>query len=59
MSTWISVDIKPTENDWPIVCASIENGEIAEVDARFNYGWDVNYFPQWVTHWMPLPEPPK
>lgn len=72
MSEWISVkDRLPDECDNLVL--AIANGkpcrnitlEDAYVLASYvpNEGWIIDEWPMWeeaeVTHWMPLPEPPK
>lgn len=58
---WISVeDELPKENGWYLVCNNIHDYghclyEIAEYYARFR-SW---IWAHTVTHWMPLPQPPK
>lgn len=71
MMEWISVkDRLPRDNTFALVCVSgkpkknisLENAyELAEFD--MDEGWILEMWPEWegpkVTHWMPLPEPPK
>ena len=61
---WISVkDRMPEKMEW-VLCAC--RGNIIEV-LRYDHimdDWDTTmpnrgYFKNFVTHWMPLPEPPK
>lgn len=70
MSEWISVKDRLPEPD--VLILVIANGkphknitlegayELAEYDPE---GWILEMWPEWmdaeVTHWMPLPEPPK
>ena len=59
MSEWISVeDMLPEYNRKVLVL--LETGEIW-IDEYIDRGY-AEYFAVWhglVTHWMPLPEPPK
>ena len=68
MPEWISVDDRLPEpkhefdaRNWYLVALS--NGVVKELAYEFNnnsvfgYGWRETAYP--VTHWMPLPEPPK
>ena len=65
---WISVDDRLPEpkhefdaRNWYLVALS--NGVVKELAYEFHnhsvfgYGWRETAYP--VTHWMPLPEPPK
>ena len=65
---WISVDDRLPEpkhefdeRNWYLVALS--NGVVKELAYEFNnnsvfgYGWRETAYP--VTHWMPLPQPPK
>ena len=65
---WISVDDRLPEpkhefdaRNWYLVALS--NGVVKELayefhnHSVFSYGWRETAYP--VTHWMPLPEPPK
>ncbi len=60
--TWTSVkDHKPDEQEWVIIGSSIHETTSWAVylDGEF-VNPDLNYFKiEGVTHWMPLPEPPK
>ena len=68
VSKWISVDDRLPEpkhefdaRNWYLVALS--NGVVKELAYEFHnhsvfgYGWRETAYP--VTHWMPLPEPPK
>jgi hypothetical protein len=59
MMEWISVkDRLPEKNTTVIVC-SISDGHIQIKDFKGDEkNWITNYLEK-VTHWMPLPEPPK
>lgn len=71
MSEWISVDERlPTDNDSVLVCIKFVNDDSGEsqceVASVFDHpeAWrgenNSNNKCNWyVTHWMPLPEPPK
>ena len=65
---WVSVDDMPPEpkhefdeRNWYLVALS--NGVVKELAYEFNnnsvfgYGWRETAYP--VTHWMPMPQPPK
>lgn len=60
---WISVDERLPE-DGKNVLVHVTNPAVwwnVDVDWRTEGGWAVNADSDWhiVTHWMPLPEPPK
>ena len=51
-----------TSSDLVIVCAEYENGErIIKTASTIDGVWKVkdSFYPCRVTHWMPLPQPPK
>lgn len=51
-----------TSSDRVIVCAEYENGErIIKTASTIEGVWKVkdSFYPCRVTHWMPLPQPPK
>lgn len=51
-----------TISDRVIVCAEYENGErIVKTANTIDGNWKVkdSFYPCRVTHWMPLPQPPK
>lgn len=64
MSEWVSVkDRLPSKKDIGtqfLLYVSNEDGE-TYFDVSYWFGRDVNLSFTWrnVTHWMPLPEPPK
>lgn len=70
MSEWISVkDRLPDNDDFVLAIVSGKTGSIkldnAYELAQFSMdeGWILEMWPEWedpkVSHWMPLPEPPK
>lgn len=64
--TWISVKDRLPEYNVPVlVFDQLENMHVYQLDNDALYGdtW-VDYYDQnikvnWITHWVPLPEPPK
>lgn len=69
---WVSVEDRLPENDNPVLCWYLSGDgnyyHTVGICLRFNFGyiWDVEidandcgYGCKKVTHWMPLPEPPK
>jgi hypothetical protein len=55
MSEWISVeDAKPADRTAVIVVMDHGDSKVTDV-----YYWDRFWSANNVTHWMPLPEPPK
>jgi hypothetical protein len=65
MSEWISVKDRLPENEVDAILAILLNGNYyVMIGRRSGYVWDIYTLDgiQWVnsvTHWMPLPEPPK
>ena len=68
MSEWISVEDRlPDENNDEFICyVSNKNDKSVDFVSAFVYEngefGDTKYgnnFNKWLTHWMPLPEPPK
>lgn len=71
MSEWISVkDRLPNENECVLVIVSGKPSENITLDGAYELaeydpveGWILEMWPEWgsavVTHWMPLPQPPK
>jgi hypothetical protein len=69
MSEWISVDDRlPCENAMYIIC--FDNKVVCEASfyrcpEYYNFNWqcpvtfDNIGYEECITHWMPLPEPPK
>lgn len=62
MSEWISVDDRlPDENIIVLVCDG-DDVEMGSHDRHFGwaiYEWGGPSSRSFVSHWMPLPEPPK
>lgn len=63
MSNWISVEDKLPEEGVKVLC-SYENynkhaGFIVAMFVNGSFYGGGNYAPRGITHWMPLPEPPK
>ena len=53
---WISIDER-TPNNYEAVLVYFDNGKNPGIDIfTWNDKW---YKPNSITHWMPLPEPPK
>ena len=70
MCDWISVNDRLPEPTIPnqqrgIYIVALSNGVVRELAYEFNHyynmiynvGWHTTAYP--VTHWMPMPEPPK
>lgn len=59
---WISVeDEKPKADGNYLVFINKRGGiyEVAWFDHEISYFWIAGAFASYITHWMPLPEPPK
>ena len=67
MSEWISVNNELPKDRFEVLfyiaeLCQIELGKYNEVSKRWMLPGREHYFVSgnnWVTHWMPLPEPPK
>ena len=72
MSEWISVKdrLPETEDDFVLVIVSGEPRKNIKLQSAYELatyntedGWILEKWPDWmcakITHWMPLPEPPK
>jgi len=67
MSEWISVRNRlPELNEYVLVCTELKWISVARMfssDDGCPYQWiseDSSYIDsRWITHWMPLPEPPN
>lgn len=57
MGEWISVDEKPQPLEESSICYSLGNARDKEPHIRIRHPIVENCSD--VTHWMPLPEPPK
>ena len=58
MSGWINVNVKMPDDDETVMIAV--DGETWMGFRDGDYGWrDITSGRCTVTHWMPLPEPPK
>jgi len=66
MSEWISVEDRlPEQGDYSVF-AAFDNGSVEPVSS-YNFPTDMVHVEDWlrdkvtpkITHWMPLPEPPK
>ena len=58
MSEWISVKERLPEKEAKVLTFGVYGYSVNYRD-RFSGKWrGVNGKPQWITHWMPLPEPP-
>ena len=63
-SEWISVEERLPEADVEVLVVVKIGDRVSVVTDRiyankwFNYG-KIGHLPGYVTHWMPLPEPPK
>jgi hypothetical protein len=56
---WIPVSERLPEKDVKVLTFGVYGFSVNYRD-RFSRKWrGVNGKPQWITHWMPLPEPPK
>lgn len=56
---WIPVTERLPEKDVKVLTYGVYGFSVNYRD-RFSGKWrGVNGKPQWITHWMPLPEPPK
>ena len=58
---WIPVEDALPETDTPVICY-MRSGQILVMELSDDDGWYcgiTRYNPRAVTHWMPLPEPPK
>lgn len=56
---WISVEDRLPEKDVKVLTFGVYGFSVNYRD-RFSGKWrGVNGRSQWITHWMPLPEPPK
>ena len=56
---WIPVSERLPEKDVKVLTFGVYGFSVNYRD-RFSGKWrGVNGKPQWITHWMPLPEPPK
>ena len=59
MQKWIPVTEMLPEKDVKVLTWGVYGFSVNYRD-RFSGRWrGVNGRPQWITHWMPLPEPPK
>jgi hypothetical protein len=62
-SKWISVDERlPDEDGWVIVSGGLDSFAASYLDGKFYYANGVNCGSRevfYVTHWQPLPDPPK
>ena len=63
MSEWIRVEDRLPESD-DSVLVFIQNShdeeiEIASYNPNRRRAWDIDWLNATVTHWMPLPKPPK
>ena len=63
---WISVEERlPEENAEVLCCCKMQKGDVYyTLGVNYRNGWSFDNDPyaehdQTVTHWMPLPEPPK
>ena len=58
---WIPCSERMPETDTPVICY-MRIGQILVMELSDDDGWYcgiTRYNPRAVTHWMPLPEPPK
>lgn len=56
---WIPVSERLPEKDVKVLTFGVYGFSVNYRD-RFSGKWrGVNGKPEWITHWMPLPEPPK
>lgn len=59
VSKWISVKDRLPEKDVKVLTFGVYGFSVNYRD-RFSGKWrGVNGKSQWITHWMPLPQPPK
>lgn len=58
---WISTKDRMPEHGEEVLCKTIYSQEVLQWDGRSNVwcGLTKSYVPNYVSHWMPLPEPPK
>jgi hypothetical protein len=63
MNEWQPIETAPKDGVWALVyvdgainCAYIKAGKLPE---DWTHPWNPNVIPGAVTHWMPLPNPPK
>ena len=60
MDNWISVEDRLPDNGMYLTCWNNGDIETYEMEDNDTFGWEEKLTPSlWITHWQPLPAPPK